>query len=121
MIKPMRSIRNALFAFLEKGKEKADQLWLDDMRTTLSQVWNGHMYQNYPERGFPDFRWAYWSDAYESLWFVKQKYDPKNFFHFEQSISPYPADGMIHQPSKVPSIFKDKKIVYEPYSSSFLK
>jgi FAD binding domain-containing protein/berberine-like enzyme len=109
-----------VFAFLQKGQEPADQLWLDTMSTTLSQVWNGHMYQNYPERNFPNFRWAYWGDAYESLWFVKQKYDPKNFFHFEQSITPYPADGTV-QRSHAPSMFKDKKVVYERYSKSFLK
>ena len=109
-----------VFAFLEPGKEKPDQLWLDEMAATLSTVWDGHVYQNYPVRDFPNFRWAYWGDVYESLWFVKQKYDPDNFFHFEQSISPYPADRTI-QRSKVRSRFKNKKIVYERYSKSFLK
>jgi len=104
-----------VFAFLEPGKEKPDQAWLDEMAATIEPVWNGQVYQNYPVRNFPNFRWAYWGDVYQSLWFVKQKYDPKNFFHFEQSITPFPADKTI-QRSKAPSKFKDKKIVYESYS-----
>jgi hypothetical protein len=90
------------------------------MGKTLSQVWNGHVYQNYPERNSPNFRWAYWGEAYESLWFVKQKYDPQNFFHFEQSISPFPSDGDLTRPT-AKSKFKEKKIVYERHATSFLK
>lgn len=108
------------FAFLEPGQEKRDDLWLEKMQAALGTAWDGHVYQNYPVRDFPNFRWAYWGDAYPSLEFVKKKYDPQNFFHFEQSISPYPANRKIRR-SKMPSVFKDKKIVYEPYSSSFIK
>jgi hypothetical protein len=104
-----------VFAFLEQGKEKPDQQWLDNMANTLSTVWNGQVYQNYPVRDFPNFRAAYWGDAFNNLLAVKQKYDPDNFFHFEQSISPYPADKTI-QRSKVVSKVNNKKIVYESYS-----
>jgi hypothetical protein len=72
------------------------------------------MYQNYPERDHPDFRWLYWGDNFNSLLFVKQKYDPHNFFHFQQSISAYPEEGEIHR-SQVPSMFSEPQIVYEPY------
>ncbi len=104
-----------IFAFLESGNEKPDQLWLDSMAVTLGSVWNGQVYQNYPVRDFPNFRWAYWGDAFNTLLDVKNKYDPKNFFRFEQSISPYPVDKTI-QRSKTPSKFKNNKIVYESYS-----
>jgi FAD/FMN-containing dehydrogenase len=108
------------FAFLEQGQEKRDNRWLKHMTAVLQRVWDGQMYQNYPERDFPNFRWAYWGDAYNSLLFVKNKYDPQNFFHFEQSITPYP-DAPDIQRSTAPSLFDDPKIVYEPYSSGFLK
>ena len=101
-----------IFAFLEPGREKQDQQWFDEMAATIQPVWNGHVYQNYPVRNFPNFRWAYWGDAYQSLWFVKDKYDKGNFFRFEQSITPYPADKSI-QRSKKASRFKDRKIVYQ--------
>ena len=104
-----------VFAFLEQGKEKPDQQWLDGMATTLGSVWNGQVYQNYPVRDFGNFRWAYWGDAFNTLLDVKHKYDPENFFRFEQSISPHPQDQTI-QRSKAPSKFKNKKIIYEKYS-----
>jgi len=108
------------FAFLEQGQEKRDDRWLENMQTTLERVWDGQVYQNYPVRDFPNFRWAYWGDAYNSLRFVKQKYDPHDFFQFQQSISAYPSSRKLKR-SKAPSVFKDKEIVYEPYSSSFLE
>jgi len=101
-----------IFAFLEPGKEKPDKKWLDEMAATLKSVWNDQVYQNYPERNFPNFRWAYWGDAYPTLLAAKKKYDPKNFFHFEQSITPYPPGKDIKR-SKARSRFKATKIVYE--------
>lgn len=87
------------------------QEWLNGFMELMQPFFNGHMYQNYPIRDFADFRWAYWGDAFNSLLFVKQKYDPENFFHFEQSISPYPAEPSEVGRSSVPSMFDDKTIV----------
>ena len=63
----------------------------------------------------PDFRWAYWGDAFPSLLFIKDKYDPRNVFHFEQSVTPYPSDPKIHR-STAPSMFHDPRIAYAPWS-----
>jgi FAD/FMN-containing dehydrogenase len=93
--------------------------WLRGFMDLLRPFGDGHKYQNYPVRGLPDFRWAYWGDAFPTLLFVKQKYDPHNFFRFEQSISPYPTDGDYRR-STVPSRFADPRIVEEAFSASFL-
>jgi FAD/FMN-containing dehydrogenase len=92
--------------------EAAARTWLAGYSDLMSAYWSDHKYQNYPQRGFADFRWAYWGDAFNSLLFVKQKYDPQNFFHYEQSISPYPDDPNIHC-SSAPSLFNDPAIVYQ--------
>jgi FAD/FMN-containing dehydrogenase len=98
--------------------EKSAKEWLDAFMHVLSPHLSGHKYQNYPKGQFADFRWAYWGDAYYSLLFVKQKYDPGNFFHFEQSITPYPEDEAVTR-SEAPSMFSDMEIIVEPYSGSF--
>ena len=54
--------------------------WLEGFMALMKPFLNGHVYQNYPHRGFADFRRA-------RLTLVKAKYDPSNFFHFEQSIA----------------------------------
>jgi hypothetical protein len=58
----------------------------------METMWNGEIYQNYPSPEVPDYRKNYWGRAFPTLLKAKQKYDPQNFFRFEQMISPYP-DG----------------------------
>lgn len=89
--------------------EKTSRKWIDDFMTVLAPYVNGHKYQNYPVRNLADYRWAYWGDAFNSLVFVKQKYDPTNFFRFEQSISPYGKERGITR-STQPSMFSDEEI-----------
>ena len=89
--------------------------WLAGFMEIVRPHMTGHVYQNYPRRSFPDFRWAYWGDAFDSLLFVKRKYDPDNMFRFEQSITPYPDDPTITR-STTPSRFTDASIEYEPWS-----
>ncbi len=95
--------------------EKAASTFLGGFMKVMADKFDGHTYQNYPQRGTPDYRWMYWGDAFNSLLFVKQKYDPEGFFRFEQSITPYPKGGRIHR-STVPSMFHDPVIEYEPWS-----
>lgn len=92
--------------------EKEARAWLEGFMALMQPHFNGHKYQNYPQRGFADYRWAYWGDAFNSLLFVKQKYDPTNVFHYEQSISPYPDEEPTLHRSTVPSMFSDPHIVY---------
>lgn len=95
--------------------EKTAQGFLDTMMKSMEGAFDGSVYQNYPQRHSPDFRWAYWGDAFNSLLFVKRKYDPQDVFHYEQSVSPYPDGPGIHR-STVPSIFHDTHIEYEHWS-----
>ena len=54
----------------------------------------------------------YWGEAYNSLLFVKKKYDPNNVFNMPQGISPYPDDKTIQRATE-PSKFKGMAIEYE--------
>ena len=47
---------------------------------------NGHSYQNYPNRDQTGFQWAYWGAYYYQLVAIKKKYNPYNFFNYQQSI-----------------------------------
>jgi FAD/FMN-containing dehydrogenase len=62
--------------------------FLDQFMKMLKPYGNGHSYQNYPRRQQKNFASAYWGDSYSSLAAIKQKYDPDNFFRFQQSIAP---------------------------------
>ena len=66
--------------------------WLDGFSALMQPFVTGAVYQNYPQRGLPNFAAAYWGNAYSRLMQVKAKYDPDNFFHFEQSIAVGPVD-----------------------------
>ena len=90
-------------------REREADAWLRGFMDLLRPFGDGRKYQNYPTRDQPDYRWAYWADAFNSLLFVKQKYDPGNFFSFEQSISPYPYDPAIRR-SETPSRFSDMTV-----------
>jgi hypothetical protein len=93
--------------------------WLDGFMKLMEDkgFFNGHCYQNYPRRTQTNYRWLYWGDVFNSLLFVKNKYDPDDFFHYQQSISKSPDDapsGTKRDDSE--SFFSDPKIEYAPYS-----
>jgi FAD/FMN-containing dehydrogenase len=94
-------------------EEAPARAWLTGFRELMETYWNGHSYQNYPRRDDPNYRWQFWGEAFNSLLFVKQKYDPANFFTFPQSVSPIPPDAPkgVQRPT-APSIFSDPVIVY---------
>lgn len=94
------------------------QKWMQGIKEFLAQHCNGHYYQNYPQRDMPNFRWQYWGDVYNSLVFVKQKFDPGNVFNYEQSISPYPQGQGIDRSEK-PSLFTDPDITYRDMTAAF--
>ena len=71
-------------------REQAED-WLAGYLELVRPWMNGHVYQDYPVRDLAGYRWAYWGDAFPTLLAVKEKYDPEDFFAFEQSISPAPA------------------------------
>lgn len=75
-------------AFFNKqtDDQKENEIWLEKFFEFMRQYSNGHSYQNYPNRLQEDFRWAYWGKYYSRLVSIKSKYDPENFFHYQQSI-----------------------------------
>jgi FAD/FMN-containing dehydrogenase len=89
--------------------------WLATVMKSAEPCMNGHVYQDYPERDLPNYRWAYWGDAFPSLLQVKQAYDPTSFFRYGQSISEYPDEPHIKR-SNAPGRFANVTIEYEAYS-----
>ncbi|MFY3383699.1 FAD-binding oxidoreductase [Paracidovorax sp. MALMAid1276] len=63
------------------------EAWLAQFMAQFGGFMNGHVYQNYPDASLKDFANAYWGPAYPGLQEVKARYDPTNFFHFQQSVS----------------------------------
>ncbi len=102
----------------ELGSYDQAQTWMDGINALLAPHLNGHYYQNYPQRDMPNFRWQYWGDAFNSLLFVKRKFDPDNKFRYEQSISPYPDDPRVRK-SDAPSQWRDPNITYNDMTPSF--
>jgi len=62
------------------------EAWLAEFMGQFGGFMNGHVYQNYPCADLQDFARAYWGPAYPRLQEVKARYDPTNFFRFQQSI-----------------------------------
>ena len=96
----------------EKAREENSN-WLQSLMEFVEPFSNGHSYQNYPNRLQTDWRWAYFGKYYNTLQWVKAKYDPGNFFHYEQSISTEPDDT--HDNEYAPLLFDDPDIVAEDY------
>lgn len=87
--------------------------WLESLMQMMESFSNGHSYQNYPCRLQKDWRWAYFGKYYNTLLWVKQKFDPNNFFSFQQSITPQPAG--LPERQYAPLLFDNHAIIYEPY------
>lgn len=104
--------------WLTPREEIAVKQYLDNFVAAMRPFMNGHQYQNYPRRHQPNYRWAYWGEAFTSLLAVKAKYDRDHLFRFEQGISPVPdAAGLdVIRPSNPPYVDTSAPIVAEPYS-----
>ncbi|SIO01419.1 FAD-dependent oxidoreductase [Algoriphagus halophilus] len=88
----------------------ASEKWVNDLFEFMKPLANGRSYQNYPYRGQEDFRTAYWGKYYNQLVQIKKKYDPDNFFWYQQSIGP----DLIEDPNQV-TLFENCAIEYEAY------
>jgi FAD/FMN-containing dehydrogenase len=83
-----------LDVFWMDDKQQRDAVrFLDQFLTVVDPLSNGHQYQNYPRLGTKHYGKVYWGDAYDRLQRIKRKYDPKNVFHFAQSIQPAKSPG----------------------------
>ncbi len=94
----------------EKDREQ-NRIWIQNFMHFMDKFSNGHSYQNYPSRDQKDWRWAYFGPYYPWLVYVKEKYDPANFFHYQQSITAE-IDPQ-HKDEYLPVPFEEKDIVYE--------
>jgi hypothetical protein len=100
--------------FWDKDEDKGDNVkFLQDLMVFMKKYSNGHSFQNYPCRLQEDWKWAYFGRNYPSLVWVKQKYDPSNFFHYQQSITAELDEEHMCDYAKV--LFDDPVIVYDNY------
>ncbi|QEI06396.1 FAD-binding oxidoreductase [Pigmentiphaga aceris] len=79
-----------VFWYDGKTKEQdkaASEKFLADWINYMAPMWNGEIYQNYPQVGQTNYGQAYWGDAQAGLYAVKQKYDPTNAFRFAQDVN----------------------------------
>jgi hypothetical protein len=67
---------------------KKQQAWLTEYFAAMKPFVLPQSYVNFPNRDLPNWAKAYYGDNLARLMRVKKKYDPGNFFSFEQSIPP---------------------------------
>src|SRR5690606_38140856 len=68
----------------------ANLRWLDDLYEAMAPYASSSSYQNFSDPSLDDWPRAYYGVNYPRLAEIKHRYDPDNFFHFEQSIRPVP-------------------------------
>ena len=85
--------------------------WMD----LMEPLYNGHVYQNYPRLGDANYAYKYWGDAQETLWSVKQKYDPDNVFTFAQTVVPVESDAR-SEPRAAAKVTKALKAPIVPHA-----
>lgn len=81
-----------VFWFNDEQKGPAED-FLEGWKDYLQPMWNGEIYQNYPQVGQPDYGPCYWGDAQAGLYAVKCKYDPDGAFRFAQEVCPIMPPG----------------------------
>lgn len=68
----------------------ANLRWLDDLYEAMAPYASSSSYQNFSDPSLEDWPRAYYGANYPRLAEIKRRYDPDNFFRFEQSIRPAP-------------------------------
>jgi hypothetical protein len=74
--------------WFDEADRAASESFLEGWKSTMAPVWNGEIYQNYPQVDQPDYAACYWADAQAGLYAVKVKYDPTHAFRFAQEVAP---------------------------------
>ena len=81
-----------VFWYEEEDRPAAEK-YLADWLALIEPVWNGHVYQNYPNLNAVDYAYKYWGYAAFALSLIKGKYDPDCLFSFAQMVPPIVYDG----------------------------
>lgn len=66
----------------------ANRSWLTNTWQSMRPYASGESYQNYVDPDLPNWQQAYYGSNLPRLQRIKAAYDPSNFFHFGQSITP---------------------------------
>ena len=106
-----------VFWLSEEEQDEAVK-WLNGFMDLMTEKYfTDEVYQNYPRATQTNYRWLYWKDWFNSLLFVKNKFDPTGFFHYQQDVSAVPQDAPRDiKRDTSQSVFDDPNIEYETYS-----
>ncbi|PAU50672.1 hypothetical protein CK936_01280 [Streptomyces albireticuli] len=64
------------------------QSWVDAVRDSLSLRLGKGAFVNFPDPNLKGWEKSYYGEGYDRLREIKNRYDPSNFFRYEQSIKP---------------------------------
>ena len=71
---------------LSTAEREAARRWLVRSWASVHPWGSGRVYQNFPDPDLEDWAQAYYGTNYDRLLRVKRRYDPNDFFRFEQSL-----------------------------------
>jgi FAD/FMN-containing dehydrogenase len=69
------------------AEREAARRWLAESWTLVHPWGSGGVYQNFPDPDLEDWAHAYYGTNYDRLLRVKARYDPGDFFRFQQSLA----------------------------------
>jgi FAD/FMN-containing dehydrogenase len=82
-------LMNYIALWLDESEDETNIAWCKDASDAMARFGTGHRYVNFlADEGEAGVESAYETEALTRLQGLKAKYDPTNFFHFNQNIKP---------------------------------